>query len=146
MRKRKHQPSPRGHERNIRCNNYWSILFRFFRNGSSGTTSTISSQSRKTRRRALAHGRHKRETKIRDQRKDLAHTFNKARSSNCRRDDRSNCYSAFWELWPPVSVEVLEFSKETNPPLWTSRLQIRSSPPSSPGDAVLMASRVKPSD
>jgi hypothetical protein len=61
-------------------------------------------------------------------------------------DDRSNCYSAFWELWPPVSVEVLEFSKETNPPLWTSRLQIRSSPPSSPGDAVLMASRVKPSD
>jgi hypothetical protein len=30
-------------------------------------------------------------------------------------DDRSNCYSAFWERWPPVSVEVLEFSKELAP-------------------------------
>jgi prepilin-type N-terminal cleavage/methylation domain-containing protein len=36
---------------------------------------------------------------------------------------------AFWEFWPPVSVELREFSKEPTPPLWKSRLHFRSSCP-----------------
>ncbi len=88
MRKRKHQTlSPRGHERNIRCNNYWTLLFRFFRNGSSGTTSTISGQSRKAGRWALGHCRHKRENKIKHRHKEVGEPFNKAQDFGCRLED-----------------------------------------------------------
>ena len=88
MRKRKNQPSPLGHERNIRCNNCWSILFRFFRNGSSGATSTVSGQSRKAGRWALGHCRHKRENKMRYRHKEVREPFNKAQSFGCRLEDR----------------------------------------------------------
>jgi len=88
MRKRKHQTlSPRGHERNIRCNNYWTLLFRFFRNGSSGTTSTISGQSRKAGRWALGHCRHKRENKMKHRHKEVGEPFNKAQSFGRRLED-----------------------------------------------------------
>jgi len=95
MRKRKHQPSPRGHERNIRCNNYWTVLFRFFRNGSSGATLTVSSQSRKAGRWALGHCRHKRENKMKDQRKELGKLLGKAQSFGCRLEDRSKSVVIF---------------------------------------------------
>jgi len=88
MRKRKHQPFPRGHERNIHCNNYWTVLFRFFGNGSSGATSTLSGQSGKTGRWALGHYRHKRENKMKHHRKELGELLNKAQSSDCRVEDR----------------------------------------------------------
>src|SRR5438046_9098766 len=85
---RKHQPSPLGHERDIRCNNYWTVLFRFFRNGSSGATSTISSQSRKAGRWALDHYRHKRQNKMRYPHKEVREPFNKAQCFGCRLEDR----------------------------------------------------------
>ena len=88
MRKRKHQPFPLGHERNIRCTSHWTVLFRFFRNGSSGATSTISSQSRKAGRWALGHCRHKRKNKMKHSHKEVRETFNKPQSFGCRLEDR----------------------------------------------------------
>jgi hypothetical protein len=87
MRKGKHQPFPRGHERNIRCNNYWTVLFRFFGSDSSCAASTLSDQSRTAGRWALGHCRHKRENKMKHRHKEVGEPLDKAQSFGHRLEE-----------------------------------------------------------
>jgi hypothetical protein len=79
--------SPRNHEENISCNNYWTACSRFFGNGSSGATSTVSDQSRTAGRWTVDHYQHKRENKMKYRHKELGEPFNRAQSFGYRLED-----------------------------------------------------------